>query len=81
MPESFDEIVLFVSRRNEITDFAMFSLGLKDPAELDTMMRDISLGKETGVEQASFDYDEILGLTFKLVPNTDCYQKLGGNVG
>ncbi len=78
MPESFDEIVLFVSRSNEITDFAMFSLGLKDPAELDTMMQDVSLGKEIEAKQTSFDYDEILGLTFKLVPNTDYYQKAGG---
>jgi putative ABC transport system permease protein len=78
MPESFDEIVLFVSRTNEITDFAMFSLGLKDPAELDMMMRNISLGKEIEAEQVSFDYDEILNLTFKLVPNTDYYQKVGG---
>ncbi len=77
MPEEFDELVLFVSRRNEITDLAMYSLGLKDPAELEELMRDASSGKEIDIEQVSIAYEDILGLTFKLVPGTSKYKKIG----
>jgi putative ABC transport system permease protein len=33
-PEKYDELVLIVDKRNEISDLALYSLGLKDGASL-----------------------------------------------
>ncbi|MGI6642690.1 MAG: ATP-binding cassette domain-containing protein [Bacillota bacterium] len=78
MPEDFDEVAILVNKDNEITDYALYSLGLEDPDEVARMMRDISVGEKISSEQVSFTYEELLDLTFKLVPGTDHYEKVGG---
>ncbi len=79
MPEKYDEVVFLVNRDNEITDYALYSLGLKDPQEVNSMMRDISVGKKVlPSEQVSYFYDELLDVRFKLVLNTDFYDKADG---
>ena len=40
-------------------------------------MEDIKNGKEVDTEQTSYTYDELLGLEFKLLLNTDYYEKQG----
>ncbi len=78
MPEKYDEIVVLVNKDNEITDYALYSLGLKDPKEVTSMMREMAQGKKVepkSPDQASYTYDELLDLTFKAVPNTDFYEK------
>ncbi len=77
MPTAFDEVALLVSRDNEITDYALYSLGLKDPDEVKSMMRDISAGKQISPEQVSFSYEELLEVAFKPVPGTALYEKVG----
>lgn len=64
-PEKFDEVVLIINENNELSDIAMYALGLKDPAELEKMMQ----GEDIGGEQTILSYDEILNMEFKLVPN------------
>ncbi len=78
IPQDFNEVVILVNKDNEITDFALYSLGLKDPDEVASMMRDVSVGKKISSEQVSFTYQELLDCTFKLVPSTDFYHKTGG---
>ena len=75
MPESFDEIVLVVDENNEITDYALYSLGLKDPQELKDMMTQALQGEEITMPEksVSFSFDEILDLRFKLLLNTDYF--------
>lgn len=76
-PEAFDEIVVVVDENNEIIDINLYSLGLLDAAEIDGLMQKVRRGEtfETTGSDASFSYDEILGLTFKLILNTDYYVK------
>ena len=77
LPKSFDEVVLIVDKNNEITDMALYSLGLKDPAELQKMMQDIAEGKEVSSSPVEFSFDEITSLKFKLLLNTDYFEKNG----
>ncbi len=77
-PASYNEIVLIVDENNEISDMALYSLGLKDSSEITDAMTKLAMGEEVSLdsgESASFTYDEILGLTYKLVINTDYFQK------
>ena len=78
MPKAYNEVVLLMDENNRVTDYVLYALGLKDQEELETMMKDIMEGKEVSSEVVSYSYDEILGLEFKLLLNTDYYEKVGG---
>lgn len=79
MPQRFDEVVLVVDKNNEISDYVLYSLGLKDPKELEQMFKDASEGKDIKeAQQVSFSYEELLKLTYKLVPGTDYYVNVDG---
>ncbi len=77
-PDKYNEVVMIVNEDNEISDYALYALGLKDQAELANLMDKIKNGEEIQTENTSYTYDEILNLTFKLVLPTDYYQKSDG---
>jgi putative ABC transport system permease protein len=78
MPEKYDEVVIFISRHNRVTDFVLYSLGLLDPSGFSDIMARIISGEEIEHETVSFSYEELLGLTFRLVLNSDYFEKDGG---
>ena len=75
MPESYNEVVVQVDENNRISDFTLYALGLKDQEELKDMYERISNGEEVSSEQTSYSFDDILNLSFKLLLNTDYYEK------
>ena len=76
MPEKYNEIVLVVDKNNQISDYALYSLGLKDSAELEEMMKKAQAGEKIEpTAEVSYTYDDILGLKFKLLCNTDYFEK------
>ena len=74
-PESFNEVVIAVTKKNEISDVELYSLGLKDQKEVDESMRKIMSGEPAEIKQLSFTYDELLNLKFKLLLNSELYAK------
>jgi len=76
LPNSYDELVLIVDDKNEIIDYILYSLGLKDQKEIQETMMNIMNGKEIKeFESSKFTYDEILNTKFKLILNSDYYVK------
>ena len=76
MPENYNEIVLVVDKNNRISDYTLYSLGLKDSAELEEMMKKAQAGEKIeATEEVSYSYDDILSLKFKLLCNTDYFEK------
>ena len=75
MPKAYNEIVIIADKNNEISDFTMYSLGLKDSTKLPQLMADIAAGKEIKAEQTSYTYEELLALEYKLLINTDYYKE------
>ena len=76
MPEKYNEIVLAVDKNNQISDYALYSVGLKDSAELEEMMKKAQAGEKIEpTAEVSYTYDDILGLKFKLLCNTDYFEK------
>lgn len=76
MPEKYNEIVLAVDKNNQISDYALYSLGLKDSAELEEMMKKAQAGEKIEpTAEVNYTYDDILGLKFKLLCNTDYFEK------
>ena len=79
MPENYNEVVLIVDENNEISDYTLYSLGLVDQSELKEMMISLQKGEEIAKKEVkSYSYDELLKLSFKLLLNTDYYEKANG---
>jgi putative ABC transport system permease protein len=76
-PENYDEIVLVVDDHNQITDFALLTLGLRDPAEIDRGLKAIISGEDYIASSTEYSFDELMNLTYKIVPNAALYQKQG----
>ena len=74
MPEKYNEIVLAVDKNNQISDYTLYSLGLKDVKELEEMMKKAQNGEKIEpTEEVTYSYDYILNLKFKLLCNTDYF--------
>ena len=71
--DSPEEIVLFINKNNEINDLVLYALGLKDPSEIGELVRSAMSGQKLDTEQVRLTYDEILGMTFRLLPATAYY--------
>ncbi len=79
MPENFDEVVLIVDENNEISDYTLYTLGLKNQSELKQMMNSLQKGETIDKKEVStYSYDELLNLNYKLLLNTDYYVKSNG---
>ena len=78
-PKNYNEVVLIVNSNNKISDYVLYSLGLKNQEELKEKMEKIQNGEVVEEEEeTSYTYDELLGLSFKLILNSDYYQKENG---
>ena len=78
MPSKYNEVVLVLDKNNQISDYALYSLGLLDQDELKNSLEKIMKGEEIEAKETiTYEYDEIIGLTYKLVLNTDYYEKEG----
>ena len=75
MPQSFDEVVLIVDKNNQVSDYTLYSLGLLDQDQLKQIMTNVMSGKEITTEQTSYTFEELTSLTFKLLVNSDFFEK------
>ena len=79
-PKKYNEVVLVVDEDNQVSDYTLYSLGLKDQKELEEKWKAIENG-ETVIEdsnQSVYDYNEFLDLKFKLIFNPDYYEEQNG---
>ena len=80
-PTNYNEVVLEVDENNEITDYALYSLGLLGQDELVKNYQKILNGETDKISKTnleSYSVDDILNLKFRLVLNSDLYQKVNG---
>ena len=78
-PEAYNEVVLIVDGNNQISDYTLYTLGLKDQKELEEKWEAVQNGEEVQEsEQTSYTYEELLNLSFKLILNSDYYEKENG---
>lgn len=75
-PKKYNECVLVLNNNGKISDFMLYTLGLRDYSELDTMIQQFSQEEKVTVpdNSQSYSYDDIIGINFKLVNPSDCYQ-------
>ena len=76
LPEKYNEVVILVDENNEISDYTLYSLGLFNQNELKEMMNNIQEGKGFDKKEVkSYSFDELLSIEYKLLLNTDFYEK------
>jgi len=77
-PMAKDEILLVLDKNNEVSDLALYALGLKSGDELAETIFNAFNGKPTEQkEQLRIEYKDILGRKMKLILPTDVYNKEG----
>lgn len=80
MPEAYNEVIFVVNKYNQVTDYTLYSLGILDDSELsDAVQRTIDGETVEEINTVkSIDFDELLGLKFKLFINPDYYAEENG---
>ena len=75
-PQNYDECVLVLTSDGGISDFLLYTLGLRDQLELDEMIQEFINEEDvnTPADIGDYTYEDILGKTFKLVNVSDCYE-------
>ena len=75
MPENKYEVVLILNKNNELSDYTLYSLGLKDQGELRGQFAGLMRGQGIESEEMEFSYEDLMNLELKLLPATDLYEK------
>ena len=71
-PEKSNEAALVLMDRHHITDNMLYTMGFRDPAELDEMMKKFSEGEVVEVSEddpLTLRYEDFIGIKFKVVPS------------
>ena len=77
-PKKYNELVLIVDKNNHISDYTLYSIGLLDQDDLKEQFNKMVSGEKVSFEKTSYKISDILNLKFRLVKNSDYYQKENG---
>ncbi len=69
-PQDMTEMVFVISGRNYVEDMDLFTLGLKDQSTLSAFLKNEEI-EPSGKDE--YSYDDILGLRFRCILDTDYY--------
>lgn len=78
-PQSVDEIVLIVDENNQISDYALYVLGIRDFTEIQQYIEEAVKAQLTGdkvefdIPATSYTFEEIYDFQFKVLLNSDHY--------
>ena len=75
-PKEENEIVLVVSKNNQVSRMTLYMLGLLDQEELDEVMAELMTNNKVDTEPIDpFTFDELMNLDFYLVNTSDFFEK------
>lgn len=77
-PKKYNELVLIVDKNNHISDYTLYSIGLLDQDDLKEQFNKMVSGEKVSFEKTSYKISDILNLKFRLVKNSDYFQKENG---
>jgi putative ABC transport system permease protein len=72
-PKEYDEIVVVVDENNEITDLALYALGLLPEDSVDQIFEAMATGKKLDESRRSWSYEEICSRDYRVVLPYECY--------
>ncbi len=76
LPTAYNECVLVLTSKGNISDFLTYTLGLRNYDELDMMIEQFSKEEQVNTPDISdsYSYEDMLKIKFKLVNASDCYE-------
>lgn len=78
-PNEYDEVILIINEKNELDDLTLFALGLLSQDEIDAIIDAAASGSTLEGNTQKWEYDELIGRTYKTILPYQFYQDLGGN--
>lgn len=74
-PENYNECVLVLTSDGSISDYILYTLGLRDYSEMERMIEQYNNGETvTSIDDiGTYTYEDVLGITFKVVSSADLY--------
>lgn len=78
-PENYNEAVVILTKNNEIPDFILYTMGLKEPEDFTQHIKSV-MADETidDYGQTEWDFDALLDKKFKMVLPCESYQQVEG---
>ena len=75
-PEKYDEMIIVLSEPNKISDYLIYSLGLRDYKELEDIVKKVMNGEKANVdnEPLTLTYDDLMKTELKLILGTEIYK-------
>jgi len=76
LPESYNEVVVSLSKKGQISDMLTYSLGFHDTDELSAQITNIMSGEMTKIdnEPLVLTYDDLMGVDLRLIHPADLYR-------
>ncbi|MGI6377872.1 MAG: ATP-binding cassette domain-containing protein [Bacilli bacterium] len=74
-PTTDNEVVLVMDKDNGIADYLLYAIGLREASEIDELIIRTVGGDTTPFESESYEYEDILGLTYRVASSVDYYEK------
>ena len=79
-PTSANEVVLIVDRNHQISDFTLYTLGIKSTQELKDYIAAMRQGKDLEIPETSYTFEELCGYKFKVMPDSEKYKLEDGRI-
>ena len=76
-PTEANELVLVISKNNQISKMTLYMLGVLDQSEIEGIITDLMSGKDNydTTPMDPYEYEDFLGMSFRLLNTSDFYQK------
>ncbi len=73
-PQNYDEVVLFISANNEMSDLMLYALGYIASDDMNEVLSKMMNGETINAESMSWSYEELCQTNFKLILPAEYYQ-------
>ena len=73
-PRNYDEVVLFISSNNEISDLMLYALGYIPGEDMTEVLNKMMKGESINAQSMSWSYEELCATDFKLILPAEYFQ-------
>lgn len=74
-PTAYNEVVLVLDQKNEISAETLYELGVLPYAEYEEIVKKMNAGEKVLLDTKKFSYEEICQKSFRMLPACDLYQQ------
>ena len=83
LPKNANQVVLIVDRQRQVSDYILYTIGLRDVQEIKDYLKSVSDTDKTNdlkLESTEYTFDEIYGHKFRVLLDSDYYELKNGKI-